>query len=162
MLGDLTPRRRKSIERDGGLSFPDYLRLWENFGFNGVQYVVPSGNASELTALQAQRNPIVWACITARLLVFSEVRFAFQEWTAGKPGKLFSNPALEILSTPWPQATTGDLLGRMEVDASLYGNSYWVLAPDKSRLVRLHPTRVTIASADVVDQITGEPFGKVL
>ena len=76
MLGSLL--RRRAEERAGGLSWPDYLRLWEQFGFNGVQYVIPGGNLGELTALQAQRNPIVWACICCRLMVFSEVRFAFQ------------------------------------------------------------------------------------
>ena len=86
--------------------------------------------------MQAQRNPIVWACISVRLLVFSEIRFAFQS-SAGKPGKLFGTQELQILEHPWPQATTGDLLARMEVDASMYGNSYWMKTP--ASVVRLNP-----------------------
>lgn len=160
MLGSLA--RRRPEERAGGLSWPDYLRLWEQFGYNGVQYVVPGGNLSELTALQAQRNPIVWACITVRLLVFSEVRFAFQRWAAGRGGALFGTQDLAILEEPWPNATTGDLLARMEVDASLYGNSYWVRQGNANQLVRLDPTRVIVATGDVVDTISGEPFGKQL
>jgi phage portal protein BeeE len=142
------------------MSWPDYLRLWEQFGYNGVQYVVPGGNLGELTAMQAQRNPIVWACVAFRTMVFSEIRFKYQMWDAGKPGKSYGNPTLSILETPWPQATTGDLLARMEVDVSMYGNSYWV--KHAGRLVRLNPTRVTIATTDAVDQTSGNAFGKML
>lgn len=110
--------------------------------------------------MQAQRDPIVWACIALRLLVFSEIRFAFQKWQAGKPGALSVSPALAILDQPWPKATTGDLLARMEVDASMYGNSYWVR--DSAQLVRLDPTRVTIATTDAVDQVTGNVYGRKL
>ena len=110
--------------------------------------------------MQAQRNPIVWACISVRLLVFSEVRFAFQQWQAGRPGNRFGTQELQILETPWPQATTGDLLARMEVDASMYGNSYWVR--DGDQLVRLDPTRVAIATSDAIDQTTGHAYGKRL
>ena len=162
MLGNLSRRNAGTIDRAGAMSWPDYLRLWEQFGFNGVQYVIPGGNLGELTAMQAQRNPIVWACITFRLLVFSEIRFAFQRYEWGKTGKLFGTPSLSLLEEPWPLATTGDLLGRMEVDASMYGNSYWVLAPGGGQLVRLNPTRVTIATSDAVDQLTGQPFGRQL
>lgn len=160
MLANLVSKRTE--ERQAGLSFPDYLRLWESFGFAGTQYIVPGGNLTELTALQAQRDPIVWACITARLLVFSEISFAFQGWRAGRPGKLFGNPDLSILDKPWPQATSVDLLARMEVDASLYGNSYWVKSPDGKSLVRLHPSKVKIATTDAIDTVSGNPYGKLL
>jgi phage portal protein BeeE len=140
---------------------PDYLRLWETFGYNGVQYVIPGGNIVEMTALQAMRNPIVAACVKARQLVFSEIRFAWQRKTAGQFGQLFGSPALSILDKPWPQASTSDLLSWMEVDASFYGNSYWVKsAPDV--LTRLDPSRVKILTADVEDDITGLGYGKKL
>jgi phage portal protein BeeE len=48
----------------------------------------------------------------------------------------------------------------MEVDASMYGNSYWV--KNAGQLVRLNPNRVTIATTDAIDPITGNPFGKRL
>lgn len=158
MLGSLAPRRSES--RSGGMSWPDYLRLWEQFGFNGVQYVIPGGNIGELTAMQAQRNPIVWACISVRILVFSEIRLAYQQWQAGKPGAFSGNANLSLLESPWPQATTGDLLARMEVDVSMYGNSYWVKSG--KQLVRLDPTRMVIATTDALDQTTGNAFGKML
>lgn len=161
MLATLGRRSRPSGEaRSGAMSWPDYLRLWEQFGFNGVQYVVPGGNLGELTAMQAQRNPIVWACISVRIMVFSEIRFSFQSMNSGQAGKLFGTNELAVLEKPWPQATTGDLLARMELDASMYGNSYWVRPNGGSSLVRLNPTRTDIALTDVVDQTTGNPIGK--
>ncbi len=157
----LTKLARRRLEaRESQYSWPDYLRLWEKFGFNGMTYVVPSGNLSELTALQGANNPIVAACINTRLLVFSEVRFTYQRWSAGRPGEYYGTPTLSLLERPWPGATTGDLLARMEVDASLYGNSYWVA--QNGELVRLDPTRVIIASADVVDSQTNMPYGRRL
>ena len=162
MLGNLVRSSRAMEERDGGLSWPDYLNLFQQFGFNGVNYVTPQGGMSELTAMQAQRNPIVWACISVRLMVFSEIRFAFQQWNAGRPGNMFGNTDLSIIEQPWPQATTGDLLARMEVDASLYGNSYWVRPQGINELVRLNPTQVHIATTDVEDVETGQCYGQRL
>lgn len=162
MLSHLLPARRTETRNAGAISWPDYLRLWEQFGFNGVQYVVPGGGLGELTALQAQRNPIVWACIAIRAMVFSEIGFANQDWVAGRPGKLSTAPNLQILNTPWAQAHSGDLLSRMEVDASLYGNSYWVKSSNGKTLIRLKPTRTTIATVEALDEDTGEPFGRVL
>lgn len=152
--------RRRIEQREAGLSWPDYLNLWERFGYNGMTYIVPSGNLAEMNALQGATNPIVAACINTRLLVFSEVRFSYQRWSAGRPGEFYGTPELTILEQPWPGATTGDLLARMEVDASLYGNSYWV--KQNNELVRLEPSRVVIASADVYDEQTGNAFGRRL
>ncbi|MCU1494799.1 MAG: putative phage protein [Acidimicrobiaceae bacterium] len=104
----------------------------------------------------------MWACITVRLLIFSEIRFAFQPYLAGKAGSLYGTQALQLLETPWAQATTGDLLARMEVDASLYGNSYWVKSPGGDQLIRLTPSMVDIATTDAIDPISGNPYGKVL
>jgi len=156
MLGRLFSPRG-SEER---LSLTDYERLWERFSYGGVSYVVPSGNFSEITALQGMANPIVAACISVRSYVFSEARFGFQRYQSGRPGDLYGTPALSILERPWPSASTGDLLARMEVDASLYGNSYWVIR--NNEMLRLEPNRVVIASADVEDMVTGKVFSKRL
>ena len=155
MLGRLIPRGNEQR-----LSLAEYERLWERFSFGGVSYMVPGGNYADLTALQGMANPIVAACVAARLYVFSEARFAFQRYQSGRPGDLYGTPALSILESPWQSASTGDLLARMEVDASLYGNSYWVRRGEE--LLRLEPSRVVIASADVEDQITGRPYAKRL
>lgn len=151
---------QRDESRQAGLGWPEYQRLFEQFSFNGVQYVVPGGNLAELTAMQGARNAIVAACISVRMLVFSEVRFTYQRWSAGKPGDLFGTTDLTLLEQPWPGATTGDLLARMELDASLYGNSYWI--KDAGKLVRLDPNRVVITTGAVADVFTGNQVGQQL
>lgn len=148
MLGNLVRRPSRSV---GAMSWPDYQNLVESFGFGGVNYMVPSGTMSQLTALQAVRNPILLACMIIRISAMSEVRFLFQDLAGGRGArKLFGTQDLAILEHPWPNASTGDLLGRMEIDASMYGNSYWWRsAPDT--LTWLDPTRMKI--------LTGDKFG---
>lgn len=93
-------------------------------------------------------NPIVFACIQARQLPFSEARFQFQEIRAGRPGRMYGTPALSILENPWVNGTTGELLSRMEQDASLAGNFYATIVGegDERRIRRLRPDWVTIVS----------------
>lgn len=95
-------------------------------------------------------NGIVAACIGARMLPFSEARFQYQEVVDGRPGRLFDGAGLDILETPWTNAVTGDLLSRMEQEASLAGNSYWT--PTSRQLRRLRPDWVKILSG-----VPGEP-----
>lgn len=153
-LARLLPARSPQVERAASLSLDDYLRLLQNeFSFGGVRYIAPGGSIAELTALQGQRNPIVAACVSCRLLVFAEARFVWQPWSSGRPGNLFGSQALEIFESPWPTGTTVDLLARCEVDASLYGNSYWVRErsafSNRDILTRLDPTQTVIVDADV-------------
>lgn len=101
-------------------------------------------------------NGIVFACILARQLVFSEARFQYRRRIVGRPGDYFGNGLLSILEKPWNNGTTGDLLTRMEVDASLAGNFYATTVDDLGRigkaarngpgvrLARLRPDWVTI------------------
>lgn len=93
-------------------------------------------------------NGIVFACIGARLMPFSEARFQFQEMRGGRPGNLFGTEALSILENPWPNGTTGELLARMEQDASLAGNFFATVTGTGTdrRLRRLQPDRVRIVS----------------
>lgn len=161
MLGRLV--RPGGEARSYGMSWNDYLRLFEEFAYGGHKYIAPVASVPELTALQGQQNPIVAAAIHARMLVFSEVRFQWQPFEAGRPGRMFGTEALQVLESPWPGATTGDLLARMEVDASLYGNSYWVRRATRGgeQLQRLDPTRVMVVSGDVTDQ-SGAVYGSEL
>ena len=147
-----------------GLSWNDYLSLFDRFAFAGNRYVVPSAGVEELTALQGQRNPIVAAAIHARMLVFAEARFQWQPYSNGRPGALFGTTELALLERPWVNATTGDLLARMLVDADLYGNSYWVRRETRTgaELVRLDPRRVKVLTGSVDDVSTGEMFGHEL
>ena len=154
----------KTEERASGLSWNDYLRLFEKFAYNGQRYIAPVTTVEELTALQGQSNPIVAAAIHARMLVFSEVRFLWQPFADGRPGALFGNQSLSLLERPWPMATTGDLLARMLVDADIYGNSYWVKMGrgDQEHLMRLDPNRVVVLTGSVNDPATGGQWGEHL
>jgi HK97 family phage portal protein len=162
MLANLFGRQET---RQAGLSWNDYLRLFEKFAYNGQRYIAPVVNPTELTALQGQANPIVAAAIHARMLVFSEVRFQWQPFRDGRPGNMFGNTELAVIERPWMNANTGDLLSQMLVDVDLFGNSYWVRrrgrgVPDE--LVRLDPARVMVLTADVDDVTTGRPYGREL
>ncbi len=88
-------------------------------------------------------NGIVFSCMLARLSLFSQVRFMFQEFRKGIPGDLFSTPELGLLNeTPAPGTTLGDLLARVIQDADLAGNNFIVKRPN--RLKRLRPDWMTI------------------
>jgi phage portal protein BeeE len=96
-------------------------------------------------------NAVVFACIGSRMSLFSEARFQFQQLNGGRPGDLFGTPALQILETPWPNGTTGDLLARAEQDASLAGNFFArrIQGPNgEDRLERLRPDWVEIIASD--------------
>ena len=66
-----------------------------------------------------KRNGIIFACILVRMMLLSEVEFAYQDITTKR---LTRNPTLSILRKPWPNGTTGDLVSRAEQDGSLAGN----------------------------------------
>jgi hypothetical protein len=83
-----------------------------------------------------KRDGIVFACILTRQLVFSQARFQWTTFSNGQPGPLFGSTDLAILEQPWANATTADLLARMEIDLSLAGNFYATIADDNGNLGR--------------------------
>jgi phage portal protein BeeE len=91
-------------------------------------------------------NGPVFACVTARQIVFSEAPFAIRkivdEASNGAAGGPERHPCLSILEKPWIGGHSSDILARMEQDASLAGNSYWTVR--NGRLVRLRPDWVQI------------------
>ena len=91
-----------------------------------------------------KRNGIIFACILVRMMLLSEVEFAYQDITTKR---LSRNPTLSILRKPWPNGTTGDLVSRAEQDGSLAGNSYDYLA-EPDRVQRLRPDWVSIVGTD--------------
>lgn len=103
-----------------------------------------------------KKNGIVFTCILVRQMVFSEARFLWREFQDGRPSKLFSTPDIGLLDRPWKGGTTGDLLSRMEQDASLAGNSYVVRVDNDgpTRLRRLRPDWVTVITSSPND----DPF----
>lgn len=97
------------------------------------------GTFAAFVDLAYRRNGIVFAAIAARALVFSEARF---KGRAFRTGDLVGGPWLAPLERPGPNQTTGELLWRMEQDASLAGNWYGV--PDMGGVRRLRPDFVSI------------------
>lgn len=101
---------------------------------------------------------VVFACMAARQMIFSEARFQWQAMNGGKPGDLFGNPELAILEHPWPNCTTGELLARMIQDVDLAGNFYAVR--EDGRLRRLRPDWVSIIlTAPPADAVQSDVAG---
>jgi hypothetical protein len=106
-------------------------------------------------------------CTQRRAQVFSQGRFQWIRHKNGIPSDPFgTNDTLGILERPWPLGTTGELLTRMEIDASAAGNSYWTQCDDAGnlgksatgtglRLVRLRPDWCTL----IINAPSGNPFG---
>jgi DNA-binding CsgD family transcriptional regulator/phage portal protein BeeE len=124
-------RRIAPRQRDDWTSF---------FGFGGLTYpFVPSQSINSKQEMPAagfqsyveaiyKRNGIVFACIAARMMLFSQARFQFRRRRNGRPGELFGTADLAMLEKPWQRATTGDLLARTIQHADLAGNSFAVRA----------------------------------
>lgn len=105
-----------------------------------------SHNFDAYTRFAFGSSGVLFAVMAVRALVFSGVRFTWQQLVRnGTPGDLFGSHDLRVLQNPWPGGTTQDLLLRMELDATLAGNSYW--ARDQNELVRLRPDWVQIVLA---------------
>jgi hypothetical protein len=112
-------------------------------GFNGLQYPLLGrqtlGTKTEEISADFQGliegaykdNGVVFACMLARQLLFSEARFQFRRVRNGRPGELFGTPALSVLEKPWQNATTGDLLSRAIQDVDLEGNFYGAIQAGK-------------------------------
>jgi phage portal protein BeeE len=132
----------------------DFISWQQMFSFGGRQYpFVPSmslGREVEepdpsfagYVRGAYKSNGVVFSCMAARLLLFSEARFQFQQLRNGKRGDLFGTEALEPLERPWPGGTTRDLLTRAITDADLAGNFYANRRGD--RIYRMRPDWVTI------------------
>lgn len=115
-----------------------------------------SHNFDAYTRYAFGSSGVLFAVMAVRALVFSGVRFTWQQLVRnGTPGDLFGSADLRVLQNPWPGGTTQDLLLRMELDATLAGNSYW--ARDGNELVRLRPDWVQIVLAPRM--IFGEQVG---
>ena len=138
---------------------PMVSRSWpypeDQFSFNGNLYPLYglnqtlTGKSEEIEAGFTglvhgayQRNGVVFACLLARQLLFSEARFQYQRMSGGRPGDLWGDASLGILERPWPGGVTADLLAGMLSDADIAGTSF--THRTNGRMVRLRPDWVTI------------------
>lgn len=130
----------------------DYLEQYSTLLNNGgfAYGLSPTGTAEQVENSYRgyinaayKSNGIVFACMLARRLLFSEAEFGFQQRSARLGESMdLDHPELKILEKPWPGGTTGDLLSRMIQDADLAGNFYAVR--QGKRLRRLRPDWVQI------------------
>lgn len=136
-------------------SLDDYAQMVSEFGLHqgyapltqtlAGETAEPIGNDFAGYISHAYKsNAVVFACQLTRLMLFSQVRFAFRRRNRanGRPGDLFHTGRLDVLDEPWQGGTTSDLLARMIQDADFAGNSYFTLRG--GRLHRLRPDYVSI------------------
>lgn len=155
----LSGRGTTELERaDPEISMDDWLSM---FGFGGLNYMLSGTSVSQdreaiensfigyINGLY-KTNGVVFACMEARRSLFTEMRFQWQRIKNGRPLDLFGTPELNILETPWPNGTTGELLSRAIQDVDLAGNHYVVREP--TRLRRLRPDWVEIVLSAPPDQ----------
>lgn len=118
----------------------DYIGALNQFQFQGNSYPYGQPNVQQTLGLEPSErigndlvgyatqgfmaNGPVFACMLVRQLVFSAVRFQWQNMTNGKPSNLFGTDELQLLERPWFGGTTQDLLNRTIQYADLAGNSY--------------------------------------
>lgn len=138
-------------------------RSWDPFGGNGL-FLGPNGQMWPLglnTTMETSKteeidgsfgslvdyayksNGVVFACMLARMLLFSEARFQWRRMSSGRPGELFGDARLAPLEHPEPGKATGDLLSRAIQDVDLGGNFFAALRPGPT-IKRLRPDWVTI------------------
>src|SRR5258708_2297488 len=139
-------------------------RYWEGLASGAAVLTTSYGSPDreqvlpQLAAFSQQSygtSSIVFAAILVRMALFSEARFTFQ---AKDDKHLFGNTSLAKLEEPFgPGTTTGELLVRMEQDASLAGQAYIWDPPGEDRLVRLRPDRLIILS-DIVHAAGGGQY----
>lgn len=137
----------------GGIGYPGGMQMTmpgekvEPIGTDFVGYVEGAYKA----------NGPIFACIEARKSVFAEVRFQWQQVLGTK--NLFGNPDLAILENPWSNATTGDLLARMEQHDSLAGNCYIIRRGNRLKVLRPDWTSIVIDSpSGEADDPDAEPI----
>ena len=163
LLQSLFRRNDSTIRRYDGADFSGMDPLDFSWSFGGnTYYGLPgvAGNKAEriesnfagMVQGAYKRNGVIFACIRARLSVFSEGRFAYRKQSAnGRLGEFFGDATdrrtsgssgLQLLQEPWQNGTTGDLLTRMLQDADLAGNAFWTVR--NGSLKRMRPDWVTI------------------
>lgn len=149
-------RGRKASLTFGGTGHWEQPPFWSLGGAGRTEDI--EANFAGYAEGAYRANGVVFTCILIRALTFSEVRFAFQRLQGGRPTELWGDASLSLLEEPWPNGTTGELLYRMEQDASLAGNFYAVAIDDRGRfgpaaraedgrrIRRLRPDWVTIVT----------------
>ncbi len=127
----------------GGQVYP--LGLNQTLAGNRAAEIVQS-LPGYMAALRA--CPPAFAAELVRALVLSQARFTFRNppWHPRTPRRTFGSGALGLLERPWKNATTGELLSRMEWHAGLAGNAFVARRPDRLRVLRPDWTAIIYGS----------------
>lgn len=95
----------RPLDRIRRKSFSWPTAVPEDFG--GGRMFMPSSLSDEAShsyesyvEKMYKANGIVFACITARQMPFSEIRFQMQEIVDGRPGRLRNDQSLNLLDRP--------------------------------------------------------------
>jgi hypothetical protein len=108
-----------------------------------------------------QRNGIVFAVLATRYLLFSQIRFQFQQLRNGNPGPLFGTSELGLIESPDEGRSTSDLLARMMLDNDLAGIGWTVRMGDSLRRLRPDWTAAVFGSARE-GALPGDPDSKLI
>ena len=115
-----------------------------------------------------RKSPPAFAAQMVRALVLSQARFCFRDLNYGTttPRKIRTGSGLRPLERPWPNATTGELIARMEWHAGLAGNAFVTnFEPGRLRVLRPDWTAIVYGSQrepeDPMGALDGEVIGYV-
>jgi len=134
---------------DGPYRDPLYLSTSSSSGQYGIDKEAPRTGFRQLVDMGWRSNSTVFACEQKRISIFAEARFVWRKFNQGRPGQIWSDANLDILETPWPHATTSDLLAEILVMADLGGNGFVSrLGGEEDRLRVWRPDWTTIVMGD--------------
>lgn len=172
-------RMRPSQQRSSIDLWIDQYLAPTAFSFGNAQY--PAGLRQTLTGVRVSEIaaslpgyfaalrtcPPAFAAQLVRASVLSGARFTFRNTPAHPrtPRRLWSSSALAPLERPWPNATTGELVSRMEWCAGLTGNAFVVRQTGRLRVLRPDWTMLVYGSQREPDDpghaIDGQLIGYV-
>lgn len=144
----LIDRLRPVVEEQRRLSFDEYVTLLQQYpvrpmtAYGTTTEQVAHDYATNVTNVFKRNGPI-FALIAFRTDLFSQVRWAFRQRRNGKPGDIFSTPALDAVNDD-PQLNKW-----MVLDNDLAGNFYGYR--DEGGVTRLRPDWVQLAYDKPVD-----------
>ena len=121
-----------------------------------------SPNFTGLAIGAFKRNGVIFTCMATRQLLLSEARFQFQQLRDGVPGDLFGNRDLALLETPWPNATTSDLISRAVQDVDLAGNFFAARRPGRIRRLRPDWMAIILGSENDPDTVSTDIDAEVV
>jgi phage portal protein BeeE len=145
----------------GGSTYPYGLNTtWSSNKAQEISSTLPGHSAA------LKGCPPAFAAQMVRALVLSQARFTFRSLaSSGTPRRTFGTRNLSPLEKPWPSATTGELIARMEWHAGLAGNAFVYRRGDRLRVLR--PDWVTVVYGsqqepdDALYALDGELIGFV-